>query len=210
MLLAHRQLKIADQAKKLDDIKVEIPKMGTDEMSIRYYDWDKKIETTLSTKRGVSEIPLDYIIHRDMGPGWDPSKDTDNEQEKHIHQVSLAKNAFDKDTKTVFSLLKQSMIGTPAWSWVRHLGNPQDGRQAMQALQDHYEDQDSINKRVTLAQGVTSMSGNSSVFYNDERVLTFESYYITLLWQSFTTLNICCQPVAQEAMLRRLYDGIRV
>ena len=41
MLLTHRQLEIADQAEKLDDIKVEIPKMGTNEMGIKYYDWDK-------------------------------------------------------------------------------------------------------------------------------------------------------------------------
>ena len=116
---------------------------------------------------------------------------------------------FDKDSKTVFSLLKQSLIGTPAWSWVRHLDQSQDGRKAMRALNDHYKGQDSIDKRVTLAQGVISMSGSSSVFYNDEHVFTFESY-ITLLRQSFTTLDICGQTVAQEAMVTRLYDGIRV
>ena len=96
MLIAHRHLEITDQAKKLDDAKVEIPKIGSDEMGIGYdYDWDKKVENALSMKRGVTGIPLDYIVRRDKDPGWDPTTDADNEHEKLIYQVKLVGNAFD-------------------------------------------------------------------------------------------------------------------
>ena len=209
MRRAHEMMDIEATAIVADKSdKSEIPALLEKDIGVGYYDWDKKVENALAMKVGVTGLPLDYVIRRDKDPGWDPAFNAANEHEKLIYQVSLTGPAFQQDTRKVFNCLKQVLLGTPPWEWVRHLEHTQDGRLAMAALRIHYEGQDAVDRRVGIAEGIISMGANG-VFFRDEYTYSFEKY-ATNLRQAYLTLQQCRQPMAEETMVRRLHDGIQV
>ena len=120
----------------------------------KYADWIKWEESvyiylkSIITKAG---IPLSYVIRKDLDEDADwESLDRKNQQ---IHTARLEGLIFNSDSERVMELLKELCLMTEAEPWIRNI---KCGREAMQALQKHYDGADEAKRRVLEARAMSS------------------------------------------------------
>jgi len=91
----------------------------------------------LDSITGKSGAPLSYAIRKDLKDGteWE---DLDRKTQQ-IHTAPLEGLTFNIDSKRVLTLLKELCLDTEAEAWFRNI---KCGREAMKALQIHYDGPD--------------------------------------------------------------------
>jgi hypothetical protein len=161
--------------------------------------WELGFINYLTGIRGKTGVPLQYIIRKDTPVGH--VFQDDNEQ--LIHEAVHEGVAFEEDNRTVYQLLKNCALETPAWEWIRSMDGRQNGRQAMIALRLHYDGPGEIEKR--LAQAKKQLS---DIHYRTEQTFPFESY-ITKLKSSFEVLEECNEAYTERNKVSILLDRIQ-
>jgi len=164
----------------------------------KYTDWIKWEESvyiylkSIITKAG---IPLSYVIRKDLDEDADwESLDRKNQQ---IHTARLEGLIFNSDSERVMELLKELCLMTEAEPWIRNI---KCGREAMQALQKHYDGADEAKRRVLEARAKIA-----STFYKHEATFTFEKF-ATNLYDSFMILEKYGKPLYEDEKLRLLFS----
>jgi len=110
--------------------------------------------------------------------------------------VPLEGFTFNIDSKRVLTLLKELCLDTEAEAWFRNI---QCGREAMKALQIHYDGPDESKRRKEEAR-----SKLKSVYYKHEGTFLFEKF-ITNLYDAFQVLEKYGEPLYEEEKLRLLF-----
>jgi len=100
------------------------------------------------------------------------------------------------DAKRVLTLLKELCLDTEAETWFRNI---KCGREAMKALQMHYDGPDESKRRKEEAR-----SKLKSVYYKHEGTFPFEKF-VTNLYDAFQVLEKYGEPLYEEEKLRLLY-----
>ena len=85
-----------------------------------------------------------------------------------IHQASIFRNIFIKDSRKVFNILKELALRTDEKTWIKGL---KCGRNSTQELQDYY---DGTSEGAQMKQ--VARSDLKKIFYNNETTFTFEKY----------------------------------
>ena len=205
MAIAVRAVDIEDEAGD-DDIDIEVGKINTD---MGWYKYKEKLWAKLKAKRGISGVPLEYIVAPVKPAGWTIAMAIDD-HERLIYSASLAGMEFDKDNKTTWQIIQASCLGTPSYEWIRHLDASQNGRGAAHLLVTMCEGEASQNKRILIANRVISLDQNvGGAIYQDEYVYPFGSY-TTKLHEAYATIDRYRNATAPETMVQRMLDGIRV
>jgi hypothetical protein len=70
----------------------------------------------LNHLKGVSRIPLNYIIRDHEIPIQGAQYNTENEL--LIHNAALVGAQFDKDNERVYGIIKQLILEGPAWAFI--------------------------------------------------------------------------------------------
>ena len=157
--------------------------------------WEESFEAYLESCTGVNGAPLSYIIRKDLPAGtqWN-SLDA---MEQRVHTPPLQGFAFDIDTKTVLTYLKELCISTDAETWIKNI---KCGRAAMVALRSHYDGTDEAKKRV-----LESKAQIKYIFYKHEFSFSFEKF-ITALQKHFKILERYDVPMYEEEKVELLFE----
>jgi len=164
----------------------------------KYADWNKWEESvhiylnSIITKAG---IPLSYVIRKDLED--DADWESLDRKVQQIQTAPLEGLLFDLDSEKVLTLLKELCLKTEAEPWIRNI---KCGREAMQALQRHYDGVDEGKRRVEEARARIS-----SVFYKHEATFSFEKF-ATTLYDSFQILDKYNKPLYEDEKLRLLFS----
>jgi len=110
---------------------------------------------------------------------------------------------FKVDNSRVFTLLKQAIVGTNAWTWIEKVDKKQDGRKAMLSLRAHYDWPGEVEKRRAQAKHRLEV-----LRYKDEQSMSFETY-ITYLKEVFQALEECGHPMQEIEKVEHLLDKIQ-
>ena len=77
----------------------------------KWYIWEGKVRNWLQTKRGVTNPPLSYVIHKDTNPL------TMDHSELIIYNVSLTTVILKDDSRKVSNILILLVIDAYAFEW---------------------------------------------------------------------------------------------
>ena len=80
-----------------------------------------------------------------------------------MFQVLLARDAYTEDNKMVYLKLKEYLIETDDWAWIKTLDRSQDGQAAYQAWTEHYNGAGELDKHTKHAKAELE-----SLFYKQE------------------------------------------
>jgi hypothetical protein len=183
------------------DTPMKVSKIKT---GLEWYDWKEKFENFLMSIRGVGGAPLDYVIRKDMPAGWDPQVDATNDHEKLKYQLALNGPAFDKDTKTVYTKLRELTLGEEAYTWIKTEESSMNGRRAWLLLTDHFESEQWVGRRVTEAEKIIKDS-----HYTNEYTFAFEKM-TALLHSSYVILEKNDQPYSDRTRVKKLAAAINM
>ena len=151
--------------------------------------------------KGCENVPLSYVIRTE-----DPVVVTAglaNLETALIFQASLQGPSFRKDNKRVYSIMKQLLVDTNAWAWIQRYDRSENGREAMNALSDHYDGPGQVTKRLSEAR-----SDIKSLHYKGiESSFPFETY-ITRLQDNFEILRLNGEEEHESNQVRILLNGI--
>ena len=165
--------------------------------------WSLSFKNYLSTMLGSSGVPLNYVV-RDIGDkvlkGVDVQMD---DLTKLVTEASLKGPSFNQDNRTVFQVLKNCALKTPAWAWIRRLDTSENGRLAFAKLSKHYDGPGEVRKRLAEAKKQIA-----DLHYNSERSFSFESY-ITKLKGAFEVMEECGRSVTEGEKVEILVKGIQ-
>jgi len=144
---------------------------------------------------------LSYVIRKDKVIAEGHKWTDDREQLKY--EAKLKGEVFRVDNGRVFTLLKQAIIGTNAWTWIEKFDKKQDGRKAMLSLRAHYDGPGEVEKRRAQAKHRLEV-----LRYKDEQSMSFETY-ITYLKEVFQALEECGRPMQEIEKVEHLLDKIQ-
>jgi len=157
--------------------------------------WEESVYIYLDSIISKNGAPLSYVTRKDLDEGieWDSF---DRKTQK-TYNASLEGFIFNIDSKRVLTLLKELCLDTEAETWFRNI---KCGRQAMKALQVHYDGPDESRRRKEEARAKLK-----TVYYKHEATFTFEKF-VTSLYDGFQVLEKYGEPLYEEEKLRLLFD----
>ena len=140
MDLEERESEEADAAKAVSPGKLQ---SGTG-----WVQWEIAFVNYLSGIKGIAGIPLNYVVRKDLPAGHTFVSD----EERLVYEAPLVGNTFTSDSKKVFCLLKEVVLGTDGWEWIKEYDDRKDGRISMQKLREHYDGPAAVKKSLAFAQ----------------------------------------------------------
>ena len=146
-------------------------------------EWFERVTDVLNMIYGSYMCPLAYVIRLDQPAGWDPDVDARNDNERLVYQLALNGPEYNNDNQEVFKLLKNSVNGTEAQSYIEDFVVAQDGRGAMMELRRRFEGPNANETRCAKA-----LSQLESLVYKNERETPFEAL-VNKLNKSYVTLR---------------------
>jgi len=156
--------------------------------------WEDSVYKYLDSIIGYSGAPLSYVIRKDLGEGieWESL----DRKTQLIYNARLEGLFFNIDSERVLTLLKELCLGTGAETWFRNI---KCGREAMKALQVHYDGPGERERRKEEAR-----SKLRNVYYKHEGTFPFEKF-VTNLYDAFQVLEKYGEPVYEREKLRLLF-----
>jgi hypothetical protein len=106
--------------------------------------YDEVMVTYLNTQIGAANVPLNYVIRKydEAEPGYVYA----NESEEAVALAPLERDAFDRDNRHVYQIIKGLIIEGPAWAYITPaVDRVKDGRTAWLALHNHYGSESFMN-----------------------------------------------------------------
>lgn len=168
---------ITDCLEKLDleerapeDNKVKSPgKLQTS--ATGWIQWELGFENYLAGIKGAQGLPIVYVIRKDL-PADHVHVNDDTEQ---LYQIPLVGQLYENDNKAVYLQLKQCVLNTEGWEWIKSYDANQNGRLSMQKLRLHYDGPAATSKRIALANQMIK-----ELHYKSEQSFSFESFITKL------------------------------
>ena len=165
----------------------------------KWVTWELKFITHLSGIYGVTGVPLNYVIRKDLPAGHRFV----NQTESLVHDAPLTGAAYSADTQDVYRILKAATVDTDAWEWIKRYDNRQNGRLAFQTLREHYDGPGEVDRRIALArQQITELH------YKVENSFPFEAF-ITRLNGAFQVLAESGEGLSEKYKVQTMIDGMK-
>jgi hypothetical protein len=94
----------------------------------------------LKSKRGVSGVPLAYLVQKDVEPGLDEGYGQPTITNDLINRAPHGNNNVDcvADNKYLWAIIRQVMQDGFAWTWVSDQDRTEDSRKACMQLKDQF------------------------------------------------------------------------
>ena len=159
--------------------------------------WEETVVNWLQTKRGVTNIPLSYIIRKVTAP---PSMD---HSEMIVYNASLTTAVFRADNKKVANLLAPLILDTDAFDWGGRKFTQGKGREGWLELVNHYNGTAESERRIAAARHKLSI-----LFYKNEATFNFETFS-TKLKATFDTMEKYGEGKSEREKVSILLEKIR-
>ena len=150
-----------------DDVSIDKPEKFEYK---NWIPWEESVYMYFDSITNLRGIPMSYVICKDLQVGVDINELSRKEQ--IIYNAPLNGFVFDIDTKSILAILKECTLNTDAETWIKNI---RCGREAMRALQLHFDGPDESRKRLDTAKAQLDKT-----FYRHEATFSFERYVTTL------------------------------
>lgn len=162
-----------------EQTKVDAPGMlkGAED----WVQWELSLHNYLMNVKGVSGIPLAYVIRKEILDVDDYV--FENEVERLIHEAPHEGPAFAADNQQVYRIIQSKLVGTENYEWISKYETSQDGRSTMNTLRTHYDGPGEVKRRIARAEAQIE-----ALYYKSEQALSFERF-ITKLNGAFQVLE---------------------
>mmetsp|Transcript_15996 Transcript_15996/g.23840 ORF Transcript_15996/g.23840 Transcript_15996/m.23840 type:complete len:787 (+) Transcript_15996:5053-7413(+) len=159
--------------------------------------WEETVVNWLQTKRGVTDLPLSYIIRKVTPPAR-----MDHSQ-LIIYNASLTTAVFKADSKKVANLLTPLVLDTDAFEWGGRRFTLGKGREGWLELVNHYNGSAESERRIAAARHKLS-----NLFYKNEMTFNFETFS-TKLKATFDTMEKYGEGRSEREKVSTLLEKIR-
>jgi len=160
------------------------------------------MDTYLNAQIDAANIPLNYVIRK-----YDEAEPGDvyaNESEEAVALAPLEGDAFDRDNRRVYQIIKGLIIEGPAWAYITPaVDRVKDGRAVWLALRNHYRSESFMNRDIEEAHNAIDALHYKKEYTN----FTFETL-ITSLTQHYNTLECHGEFITEETKVRNLLKKI--
>jgi hypothetical protein len=195
ILFTNKVLKVfKERLDRPDTDATAVVSPGAYKDSTSWGQYNLSVSNFLSTIKGVSDVPLSYVIRKDRVNSTPFSSDTE--------ELVYSGEIFKADSVKAYQILKGLVLGTPAWAWIKELDRAAWARKSMTALRTHYDGPGMT--RCCLESAKTIISGTK---YLAEHTFSFEKY-VTLLKAVFETLTECEEGMTANAQVYTLLKNI--
>jgi hypothetical protein len=179
---------------RLDTDATAVVSPGAYKDSTSWGQYNRSVSNFLSTIKGVSNVPLLYVIRKDRVDNTRFSFGTKD----LVYTAPLTGKVFNADSAKAYQILKGLILGTLAWAWIKELDRAACARKSMTALRTHY-DGPGMTRRC-LESAKTIISGTN---YLAKHKFLFEKY-VTALKAAFETLTECEEGMTANAQVYTL------
>ena len=187
-----------------EDIDIDVPSKMTTVDNARQV--VENIDDYLSSKRGVEDAPLAYIVREIVAlpdPANDPGFDAMSYDDQLIRRSRHSGNAYHVDNHAVWSLLYRVFHDSPGWNWISAHSRTRDGRAAYLSMKTHYLGESYQDRLRSNAEAVIERS-----FYDGtSRNFTLEKLFERLN-SAFVDLAAAGEPVEETRKIRILLRSI--
>ena len=159
--------------------------------------WEETVSNWLQTKRGVTDLPLSYIIRKETAPA-----NMDHSQ-LIVYNASLDTAVFKADSRKVATLLTPLVLDTDAFEWGGRKFTQGKGRQGWLDLVNHYNGSAESERRIAAARHKLS-----NLFYKNEMTFNFETFS-TKLKATFDTMEKYGEGRSEREKVSTLLEKIR-
>jgi len=187
------------EQKEADDTTAKVPDKFSPHTLRGWNTFNRELEAYLSNIRGLSGVPLLYVIRKDPDPNAPLPTDP---KQILIAQAPHTGPTYIADRQKVYGVIRDAVSGSDGWTWIRDIKN-EDGREAMIHLRAHYDGAGSKTRRVQEAKDRLK-----TCHYRSELHFTFDKY-VTMLKDCFATLEEDERPVTERDKIDYLLDGIQ-
>ena len=207
-------LREADIAYRKDKDTTKVP-------SIDAKDWPKTIEaieTYLRSRLGQKEIPLAYVVRRDIAvPEADPPT---NYRSRHAEMICRAPhgsyvngvwvfdNTYIENSKIVFNIIAEITRDHACWTYVKPAQADLDGREAFKGLYDHYLGPNNVDIMASAAEKTMQ----TTVYNGEMKRWDFEKF-VNLHKQQHSILDGLVlhgyAGIDERSKVRHLVEGIK-
>ena len=80
-----------------------------------------------------------------------PPDEFENDAKERMYQVPLNGNAYMEDNKKVYLKLKEYLVETDGWAWIKTFDRSQDGQAAYQSWVNHYNGASKLDRCTQMA-----------------------------------------------------------
>jgi len=151
-----KALEAYEDMDKYKDSKTKAPEKFQPHSLRGWTQFNRDLQNYLASIRGISGVPLSYVIRKeeysDVAP---PDEDA---VEQLVRLAPLNGMSYLEDKKRVYRIIRDAVSGTDGWTWMQDVRN-EDGRQAMTRLRDHYDGPGAKTRRVQDAKERLKVGG---------------------------------------------------
>ena len=126
-----KALEAYEDMDKFKDAKTTAPEKFQPHSLRGWTQFNRDLQNYLASIRGISGVPLSYVIRKeeysDIAP---PGEDA---VEQLVRLAPLSGTPYLEDKKRVYRIIRDAVSGTDGWTWIQDVRN-EDGRQAMKRL----------------------------------------------------------------------------
>jgi len=131
-----KALETYEDLEKAKDSKTTAPDKFQPHSLRGWTSFNRDLQNYLASIRGLSGIPLSYVIRKEESSNVAPLGE--DGVEELIRLAPLSGTAYLEDKKRVYRIIRDAVSGTNGWTWIQDVRN-EDGRQAIKRLRDHYD-----------------------------------------------------------------------
>jgi uncharacterized membrane protein YgcG len=161
--------------------------------------WELAIVNKLGGIKGVSGVPLSYVIRKPKPDGYEFG----NDDELLMYEAPLVGQAFEQDAHAVHRIIQGHTLGTDAYHWIKAEKNKRNGRIDMQLLREHFDGPGVTRKKIAHAEHQIQ----SVCRYHSEQKYSFEKF-VTSMNSAFQVLHECGEEYTEARKVRFLLDAI--
>jgi hypothetical protein len=161
--------KFREKAKDAHDVQLKAALPGKLKDEKVWEDWLTGLQTTLTLIRGVTDVPLLYVIRENETPTTGETYYTYDKE--CIAKSPLSGPAFDADAQSVHLIIKTLVVGEIAKQWVQRGFKKKTGRDDLAKLTTHYQGKENSSRRIYILENLWR-----TLHYKGERAMKFASF----------------------------------
>ena len=167
----------------------------------------EELDHYLLLKRGVSGIPLAYLVRTDVVPGDDPGYGEPSITEDLIARAPHGPNnvIYTTDNRHLWTIIRNMTQGGFAWVWIAALDRSRNGRQAYINLKTYFLGKAFVGKLKTQADRTLS-----TTTYTGYKGFTIDDYSAKIK-SAFNDLTSDPDPeeISQKRQVEKFLKGIK-
>lgn len=198
--LARERKVIRDKEKDAHEAQIKAASPGKLKDSKMWDEWLTGLQTMLTLMRGVTDVPLIYVVRQEPTPK--PGDTFESFDEECIAKAPLSGPAFQADARSVHMVIKSLVVGEHAEQWMKGGYTKKNGREDLTKLSAHFQGKGNSSRSIHDAERLLA-----TLHYKNERAMSFENFVskAQAMWNMF---HINGEEKSTSAQVRWLLNSV--